>query len=350
MVAGPSDPHRLIAPPSDADFGHPRVTLAHLPTPVEPLDALAHELGIAPGRLWVKRDDATGLALGGNKVRKLEYLCADAIRCGAQHLVTAGLAQSNHGRQTAAAAAKLGLGCTLLFVGRPPATASGNLVLDKLLGATIRWIDGGDPTDPDYLGAEIRAEAARISASGTPAYPIVVGGSVPLGALGYMRAAGELRAQIPDLARVFAPSGSGGTHAGLAAGFGDHDLVQGVRIGERRDLEGKIEHLAAAAAALAGLPAPRGRARVDSRLGSAVHTNATLDAIRLAGRTEGLVLDPVYTGKVMAGLITACREGSLPPAGRVVFLHTGGGPGLLSTEHSEWLVQGLAAGAELRPH
>lgn len=335
--------HPLLARPDRWDFGVPRVALAHLPTPVEPMDRLAAALGLPSGRLFVKRDDATGLALGGNKVRKLEYLCADALRIGATHLVTAGLAQSNHSRQTAAAAAKLGLGCTLLFDQEPPDTVSGNLVLDLLFGATIRWISARNPTNPDYLEPEIRAEAARLTASGIPAYPVTVGGSVPLGALGYVRAARELRDQVPGLARVVAASGSGGTHAGLAAGLGDHGLIQGIRIGERGDLEGTISSMADQAADLAGLPRPLGTPHIDSRLGTAAHSDSTLEAIRLAARTEGLVLDPVYTGQVMAGLIAACREGSLPAEGSIVFMHTGGGPGLLSAEHSSWLVDELAA-------
>jgi D-cysteine desulfhydrase len=333
-----SDGHRLLAEPDGWDRAHPRVTLAHLPTPVEPLDRLGRALGLAPGRLLVKRDDATGLALGGNKVRKLEYLCAEALVGGARHLVTAGLAQSNHGRQTAAAAAKLGMGCTLLFDEQAPATFSGNLVLDTLFGATVHWISAGNSTDIDYLEPEIRAEADRITAAGVPAYPVTVGGSVPLGALGYVRAAFELRRQVPDLAVVFGPSGSGGTHAGLAAGLGDHGLIQGVRIGNRNHLADRIVELASAAAVLAGLPQPLGRPRVDDRWGAAAHSEPTFEAIVLAARTEGLVLDPVYTGKVMAGLIAAAREGSLPDQGSIVFLHTGGAPGLLSTEHSAWLV------------
>jgi 1-aminocyclopropane-1-carboxylate deaminase/D-cysteine desulfhydrase-like pyridoxal-dependent ACC family enzyme len=323
---------------------HPRVTLAHLPTPIEPLDGLARSIGLAPGRLFVKRDDATGLALGGNKVRKLEYLCADALARSARHLVTAGLAQSNHCRQTAAAAAKLGLGCTLLLVGPAPETFSGNLVLDTLFGAEIRWISAELPTTGDDLDPMIYAEADRLSAAGIPAYPVVVGGSVPLGALGYVRAARELQAQVPDLARVFCPSGSFGTHAGLAVGLGDHELIQGVQIGagDRELLEKRIEILAADTAVLARLPAPRGDPRLDSRHWSEPHSEPILAAIRLAARTEGLVLEPVYTGKVMAGLIAACREGTLPAEGSTVFLHTGGTPGLLSTEHADWLVAGLS--------
>jgi D-cysteine desulfhydrase len=333
---------RVLAAPDEYDFGHRRVALAHLPTPVEPMDRLADALGLPPGRLFVKRDDATGFALGGNKVRKLEYLCADALAHGARHLVTAGLGQSNHSRQTAAAAAKLGMGCTLLFDGQPPATFSGNLVLDTLFGADIRWIDAGDPGRPGYLDDEVRAEAERLTAAGTPAYPVVVGGSVPLGALGYVRAAHELRAQVPELALVVGPSGSGGTHSGLAVGLGDYDLIQGIRIGIRRELDNTIERIATEAAALAGLPAPRGRARIDGRFGADVHAASTLEAIRLAALTEGLVLDPVYTGKIMAGLIAASREGTLPTEGSIVFLHTGGSPGLLAAEHSQWLVDALA--------
>jgi D-cysteine desulfhydrase len=338
-----SDAHRLLAEPDDWDRAHPRVTLAHLPTPVEPLDRLGRVLGLAPGRLLAKRDDATGLALGGNKVRKLEYLCAEALIGGARHLVTAGLAQSNHGRQTSAAAAKLGMGCTLLFDEEPPATFSGNLVLDTLFGATLQWITARNSTDVDYLEPEIRAEAARITAAGVPAYPVTVGGSVPLGALGYVRAAFELRDQVRDLAVVFGPSGSGGTHAGLAAGLGDYGLIQGVRIGDRLHLADKIVELATEAASLAGLPEPVGRPRVDDRWGAVAHSEAVFEAIVLAARTEGLVLDPVYTGKVMAGLIAAAREGSLPGEGSIVFLHTGGGPGLLSAGHSAWLVGELGA-------
>lgn len=334
--------HPLLATPQDLDFGRPRVALAHLPTPLEPMDSLAAALGVEPGRLFVKRDDATGLAFGGNKVRKLEYLCAEALLSGARHLVTAGLAQSNHSRQTAAAAVKLGLGCTLLFDGPEPARYSGNLILDSLFGATIKWIEVGNATRPDYLDPEIRAEAERLSAAGTPAFPVLVGGSAPLGAIGYVRAARELREQVPDLTEVFCPSGSGGTHAGLSVGLGDHRAVRGVRIGDRRSLEDKIAQLAAETAALAGLAAPAGRPRIDGMPGTSVHSAATFEAIRLAARTEGLVLDPVYSGTVMAGLIAACRGGSLAPEGSIVFLHSGGGPGLLSDDHAGWLVEELA--------
>jgi 1-aminocyclopropane-1-carboxylate deaminase/D-cysteine desulfhydrase-like pyridoxal-dependent ACC family enzyme len=336
--------HPALAPPDEYDFGHRRVKLAHLPTPVEPLDVLAHSLGLPSGRLLVKRDDLTGLALGGNKVRKLEYVCADALARGARHLVTAGGPQSNHCRQTAAAASRLGLGCTTLHGGAAPDVFSGNLVLEALFGAQIRWVNTGNSTGPGYqerLNDEVRAEADRLTAAGTPAYPVPVGASVPLAALGYVRAACELRAQVPDLVRVFCPCGSVGTQAGLVAGLGDHDLVEGIQIGDHDQGE-RIAGLAAETAAVAALPSPRGQPRLDTRQGPSAHTEPILEAIRLAARTEGLVLDPYYTGKTMAGFIAACREGDLPADGRVVFLHTGGSPGLLANENAGWLLDALA--------
>jgi 1-aminocyclopropane-1-carboxylate deaminase/D-cysteine desulfhydrase-like pyridoxal-dependent ACC family enzyme len=336
--------HPALAPVDAHDFGHRRVKLTHLPTPLEPLDGLARVLGLPTGRLLIKRDDLTGLGLGGNKVRKLEYVCADALARGARHLVTAGGPQSNHCRQTAAAASKLGLGCTTVHGGPAPEVFTGNLVLEALFGAEVRWISAGDSVATGYLDRlndEVRAEADRLTAAGIPAYQVPVGASVPIGALGYVRAAYELRAQVPDLGRVFCPSGSVGTHAGLVVGLGDHDLVQGVGIGDHHQEE-LLERLVADTAALAGLPAPRGRPRVDGRLGRAGHTGPILEAIRLTARTQGLVLDPVYTGKAMAGLIAASREGALPADGTIVFLHTGGSPGLLASQHAEWLVDALA--------
>lgn len=333
--------HTLLAPPDEFDFGQRRVRLAHLPTPVEPMDTLARALGLEPGRLLVKRDDATGLGMGGNKVRKLEYICAAAVSSGAEHLVTAGLSQSNHGRQTAAASVRLGMACTLVFDGTAPAAFTGNLVLDTLFGARLRWVAAGDPRDQNYLEPEIRAEADRLIANGVCAFPIMVGGSTPLGALGYVRAGCELRSQVPDLSVVFSPSGSGGTHAGLAVALGTHDLIAGVRIGDRVGLDNLIASLAAETAALAGLAAPSGRPRIDEHLDPVAHNPEVLEAIMLAARTEGLILDPVYSGRVMAGLIHAARSGALPGTGSVVFLHTGGGPGLLSSDHSDWLVTEL---------
>jgi D-cysteine desulfhydrase family pyridoxal phosphate-dependent enzyme len=316
----------------------PRVRLAHLPTPVEPMDRLAAALGLPPGRLFVKRDDTTGLALGGNKVRKLEFLCAEAIESGCDWLVTGAGRQSNHARATAAAAAKLGLGCTLVLDSERPSSSSGNALLDLLLGADVRWTtEQADPSaDLDDHFAKV---AAALAEKGHHPYVVPVGGSVPLGAAGYALAAFELREQQPDVARVFVATGSAGTHAGLVAGLGDHRLVQGVRVGTRQGLEQRVEEMAAATAALIGCPAPAGNTLLDSdQLGGgyAAHTDGCAEAIRLAARTEGLVLDPVYTGKTMAGLISAVRRDELPDTGSVVMLHTGGAPGLLSAEHAPW--------------
>ena len=318
-------------------LGHDRVALAHLPTALEPMDRLGSVLGIEAGRLKVKRDDATGLALGGNKVRKLEFLCAQALAVGADWLVTAGGPQSNHARMTAAAAARLGLGCTLLLDGDPPSELSGNLLLDDLFGADIQWTGTHAPrADLDELLPEV---ANALSQQGRRPHIVAVGGSVPVGALGYVLAADELREEVPDLAAVFVATGSAGTHAGLAAGLGDHGLVRGIRVGERPLLRERVAQIARASAELAGRRTPIGSVQLDDdQLGDGygAHTRSAAEAMGLAARMEGLILDPVYTGKAMAGLIAAARDGRLPPEGSIVFVHTGGAPGLMSSGHAEW--------------
>ncbi|MFN2606365.1 MAG: pyridoxal-phosphate dependent enzyme [Acidimicrobiales bacterium] len=354
-----------------------RIDLAHLPTPVEPLDRLGATLGMVPGRLWVKRDDLTGLAGGGNKARKLEYLCADALDRGCDTLVTGGGAQSNHVRMTAAAAARLGLAATVVINGSRPPVPSGNLVLDELLGADLVW--AGRAGELDYFALEtvIDDTCRRLADEGHRPYLMPIGGASPVGALGYVRAGLELRDQLPDLDLVVVADGSGGTHAGLVAGLGDHRTVLGVDVGARPDLDEAVPAKAAEVAALAGLPAPDGDpappgghapgpgpgslptpgpapasapgaalpvALVDHHQvgpgGYGVPTGATRDAMRLAARTEGLVLDPVYTGKAMAGLVNAVRAGRVPPRSLVVFVHTGGLPALFATGFAEWLDQG----------
>lgn len=315
----------------------PRVSLAALPTPIEPADRLAAAIGIEPGRLFIKRDDLTGFAMGGNKVRKMEFLCAEAVSQGADTLVTGGGPQSNHARVTAAAAARLGLKATLLLTGDEPSGASGNLLLDHLVGADVRW--AGEVTDSDVYEEMIGSLAKELTADGASAFHVTVGGSVPLGALGYVVCADELREQLPDLARVYVATGSAGTHAGLVAGLGDHALVQGVRVGSRQRLEERIDGLAAATAALAERPAPVGTAQiVNDHLGEGygAHTEGAAEAILLAARSEGILVDPVYTGKAMAALVADARNGTLPESGSIVFLHTGGVPGLLSHDHMAW--------------
>jgi D-cysteine desulfhydrase len=316
-----------------------RLPLAHLPTPLVALDRLGAALGMPSGRLFAKLDDATGLAAGGNKVRKLEYLCAEAHARGCDTLVTGGGTQSNHARLTAAAARRLGMACTLVLGGPPPAVPVGNLVLDHLLGADLRWVDAYDFA---AVEAAIDAAAGDLAGRGRRPYRIPIGGSTPLGALGYVRCAIELLAQVPRLELVVVASGSGGTQAGLAAGLGDHRRVLGVDVGARPDVGARIADLTTATAALAGLPAPRGEPQIDAGqagAGYAAPTEACREAIAQAAQLEGLLLDPVYTGKAMAGLIAARRSGRIAADARVVFVHTGGLPALFTPATVSWLIQ-----------
>lgn len=316
-----------------ADVLARRVPLAHLPTPLESADRLAAAIGLAPGSLFVKRDDCTGLALGGNKARKLEHLCADALARGCDTLVTGGGRQSNHVRMTAAAANRLGLWCTVVVGGGEPATSTGNVLLDELLGADIVWLDSDEY---GALEAAIVETCDRLRDEGRTPYGMPVGGASDVGAVGYVRAAHELVGQLPDLATrglVVTADGSGGTHAGLVAGFGDHGRVLGVDVGARTDLVEAVMAKAATVAALCGLAPPVGQPQVDrSRIGAgyAVATDDGVAAMRLAAATEGLVVDPVYSGKAMAGLVAAAREGRLDRTDPVVFLHTGGAPALFA--------------------
>lgn len=316
-----------------------RIPIANLPTPLVPLDRLGAAIGLRPGQLLGKLDDATGLAGGGNKVRKLEYLCAAARAQGCDTLVTGGAQQSNHARLTAAAARRLGFDCTLVLTGPVPDPPIGNVVLERVLGADIRWVG-----EYDFLGVEagIAAACDELTAAGRRPYLVPIGGSTPLGALGYARCALELREQAPDLELVVLATGSGGTHAGLAAGFGDHGAVLGIDVGARPGLDRWVEELASAAAALAELPAPRGTAQLDlEHVGAhyAAHTDACRAAIQLAARLEGLVLDPVYTGKAMAGLIANARAGRFAECRRIAFVHTGGLPALFTPANAAWATE-----------
>jgi D-cysteine desulfhydrase family pyridoxal phosphate-dependent enzyme len=325
-----------VPPPLDR-----RLPLAVLPTPLEPADRLGAALGMAPGAVWVKRDDLTGLGGGGNKARKLEYLCADALAQGCDVLVTGGGEQSNHVRMAAAAANRLGLDCTVVVAGPRPNVPSGNVVLIELFDPDVVWA-GGENLMSDYYAIEaaIDETADRLAADGRRPYRMPIGGATAVGALGYVRAAQELRAQLEgEVDLVVVADGSGGTHAGLAAGLGDLGLVLGVDVGARDDLDTVVPAKAAAVATLAGLPAPAGEVRVDrDRIGGGygVATRECRDAVELAARTEGMVLDPVYTGKAMAGLVAARREGRLDPSARTVFLHTGGMPALFAAPYAMW--------------
>jgi D-cysteine desulfhydrase len=306
------------------------------PTPVQPMDRLGAALGLEPGRLWVKRDDLTGLAGGGNKVRKLEHLCADALAQGCDTLVTGGGEQSNHVRMTAAAANRLGLACTIVLASDPVPVPTGNIVIDHLLGPEIVW---AGPIAYYPLEQRMRAEAERLEAAGRRPYLIPVGGASTIGELGYVVAALELLEQLPSPALVVTADGSGGTHAGLAAGLGSLDLVLGVDAGTRPDLDDVVPVKAAAVAELAGLPAPRGTVVVDhDRFGDGygAPTASCREALDLAARHEGLVLDPVYTGKALAGLVAAVRDDRIPAGGPIVFIHTGGLPALFEPRYAMW--------------
>lgn len=317
--------------------------LAHLPTPLEALPRLSDAL--SPGgrgpRLLVKRDDCTGLALGGNKARKLVHLCAEAAATGCDVLVTGGGVQSNHVRMTAAAANRIGMDCHVVLAvsareqdGPPP---GGNLLLDQILGVEIDVLPGGEYYD---IEAGITALADRLAAGGRRPYAIPVGGASITGVTAYADAADELRAQMgaepPDW--VVVADGSGGTHAGLVAGLGDETKVLGVDVGTRPDLDDVIPVLAAEAAQRTGRRAPTTPVHLDRErfgTGYGAPTEAGHEAILLAARHEGLILDPVYTGKAMAGLVHAVRTGRIGPDETAVFWHTGGAPALFASRYAD---------------
>ena len=313
----------------------PRVPLAFLPTPLHPLPHLSKRLG-GPA-LWVKRDDQTGLATGGNKTRKLEFLLGDAIAQSADTLITTGAPQSNHARQTAAAAAHAGLKCTLVLRDELPAEVTGNILLDRLLGADIVWA-GKRSTD------EAMSEVAdELRARGQRPYVIPLGGSNAVGAAGYAAAMQELVEQARSLdlhfdAVVFATS-SGGTHSGLvvgarAAGFAGR--VLGVSVDHpAEECKQAFAPLANATAARLGLAAtftPDDFEVNDNYLGGgyAVMGQAEREAIQLAAQSDALLVDPVYTGRALAGLIDLIRTGEFVPGQNVLFWHTGGSPALFA--------------------
>lgn len=312
-----------------------RVDLGGRDTPLQAADRLGAALGLPAGALWVKRDDLTGLAGGGNKVRKLEWLVADARVQGCDTIVTGGAGQSNHVRLTAAACARSGLRCVAVLAGPPPPHPEGNLVLDHLLGAELRWLDG-DGHGADLERAVDEEVTARRRAGRRP-YAVPLGGSSPIGALGYVTCADELAAQAPADALVVCADGSGGTHAGLVAGFGDHARVLGVNVGFA-DLVPRVPDLAEATAARAGRATPTGTVQLDGGQPAPYGepTDATREALELAASAEGLLLDPVYTGRAMAAVVAGVRAGRLGRDRPLVFLHTGGLPALFTDRYRPW--------------
>ncbi len=316
------------------------LNLSGAPTPLQRVDRLGRELGFAPGALLVKRDDLTAFGVGGNKARKLDHLCADALARGCRTLVTGGAAQSNHVRMTAAAAAMLDLKCVVVLGGREGSPVEGNLLLDRVFGARTVFT-GASYTDE--LEDAIAEEADRLEKSGEAPYLIPLGGSSPIGALGYVDAAREIVTETDGTAGtpvIYTACGSGGTHAGLVAGMGDHSQVVGVDVGAVRDIGAKVSSLARSTAQVAGLVEPVGEVRLAGGqvgAGYGAPTPAAREAIYLAARSEGIVLDPVYSAKALAGLIADRRCGRLAADRTTVFVHTGGLPALFTSRYRDWL-------------
>lgn len=318
----------------------PRVRLAHLPTPFEPMDRVSQKLG-GP-RLWIKRDDCTGVSTGGNKVRKLEFVLADAVAKGADTVVTAGAWQSNHSRQTAAAAARLGLKCHLLLwnmtgFGERAYRQNGNILLDRLHNATIHELKGPDKEDVlTYLNSEVDKYTQGLKQQGARPYAIPVGASNPIGALGYVECAREINAQARDLGlridAIVHRSGSAGTQAGLVAGLAVSDVqipVIGIGGGKApMELEELVFQMASETAALLGKPLAVKRSSVvaiDPHPIQYGHlTREVADVIRLFARTEGILIDPAYTGPALVGLLHLIHQGKFSRDCNVVFIHTGG--------------------------
>jgi len=312
-----------------------RISLGFFPTPLHALPRLTEKLG-GP-RLFIKRDDQTGLATGGNKTRKLEFLVADALERKADTLITAGAPQSNHARQTAAAAAKAGMKCALVLRGQPQSGRQGNLLLDEMLGAEIRWATREAVVETMYETAN------ELSVKGYAPYIIPYGGSNPVGATGYVAAMEELMEQAQQMNlrfdRIMFASSSSGTQAGLvvgakALGFTGH--VLGVSVDETRDsLSAKVATLANETAAYLklNLQFRPGEIAVNADYlgaGYGIMGEPEREAIRLAAETEGLLLDPVYTGRAFAGLIDLIRKGTFRRDETVLFWHTGGMPALFA--------------------
>jgi D-cysteine desulfhydrase len=316
----------------------PRYRLAHLPTPIEKLNRLSDLLG-GP-TLWIKRDDQTGLGLGGNKTRKLEFLVADALEQRCDVLLTAGAAQSNHCRQTAAAAAKVGLQCELVLGGRHGKIPEGNLLLDTLFGATVHW------TGMERRGERMEERADELRQQGRTPYVIPYGGSNGIGAVGYVVAMAELIGQFSALGarvdRIIVASSSGGTQAGLVLGkkiarFAGEIIGISIDKGERgpEPFEEEMSVIANATAVRLGLDVrcvPEDfHVRYDFLGGGyGIVGVPEREAIGVTAAHEGILLDPVYTGRAMGALMSMIRGGEFDRTEQVLFWHTGGAPALFA--------------------
>ena len=317
----------------------PRVSLAHLPTPIERLARLSLELG-GPN-IYVKRDDCTGLAGGGNKTRKLEFLMADALQQDADTIITQGAVQSNHARQTAAAAAHLGLQCEILFENRivdpdQDYLESGNVLLDLMFGAQLHHYPKGSDMD-----AAMAAHAEQLRGQGRKPYIIPGGGSNPIGALGYVNCALELLHQINQqqlhIDLIIHATGSAGTQAGLIAGLrATHSGIPLLGIGvnaPREAQEQKVYDLAVATADYIGAAGCVQRSDVVANCdyvgeGYGIATEGMREALLKLARLEGILFDPVYSGKGLAGMIDLIGKGNFTQEQNILFIHTGGSAGL----------------------
>ena len=313
-----------------------RLNFAHLPTPIEELPRLSESLG-GP-QILIKRDDQTGLAFGGNKTRKLEFLVAEAQAQGTQMLISAGAIQSNHCRQTAAAAARFGFECTLVLTGDMPSHPSANLLLDEMFGVEI--VNVADRADRDRVLQETFGKAAQ---DGKRPYLVPYGGSSPVGALGYAYAVEEFVKQDITADWIVFGTSSGGTHAGMTLGkrvFGYEGKILGISIDEPETwLKTNVSALASDASELLGERiefTPDDVMATDAycQAGYGVLTNAEREAVKLFAKYEGMLLDPVYTGRAAAGLIDLIRKGFFKKDETVLFWHTGGTPALFANKYS----------------
>ncbi len=317
----------------------PRLRFAHLPTPIEAMPRLSTALG-GP-QLWVKRDDQTGLAFGGNKTRKLEYLLGDARAAGAKTLISAGAVQSNHCRQTVAAAARFGFDCILVLFGDPPDVPDGNHLLHRLLGAEIVF------TEREVLQDKLEEVFAQAQSEGRKPYLIPYGGSNPIGAMGYVNAMLELFGQYANPDWIVFPSSSGGTQAGMLVGAqvsGFRGKILGISVDEPAAvLKPRVAELATATAANIGEDWQFKAEDVlvnDDYIGEgyAVMGDPEIEAIRLFAQQEALLVDPVYTGRAAAGMIDLIRKGFFKPCETVLFWHTGGSPALFAEKYQGRLI------------
>lgn len=314
----------------------PRLHFAHLPTSIEELPRLSKALG-GP-RLLIKRDDQTGLAFGGNKTRKLEFLVAEALEQGARTLISGGALQSNHCRQTAAAAARFGLDCILVLNGEMPDQPSANLLLDQLFGAEIVTV-----ADRALRDQTLQNTFDQAVADGRKPYLVPYGGSSPTGALGYAFAVDEFIKQNVEAEWMVFATSSGGTHAGLVLGqrlFGYKGKVLGISIDESEEwLKTHVSKLASDASEKLGERVEFSRAEVLANAnycepGYGVLTDAEREAVQLFAKYEGLLLDPVYMGRAAAGMIDLIRKGFFKKDETILFWHTGGQPALFAEKYA----------------